>query len=300
MFRFLFYNAHQRRLRCFWRLFLHAVITLVVLLGVAAVAVLITGTASRTWLEEAAEPAAVILTVLVAARYLDRRHWRDLGLGGSRRFWEDLAVGLVLGGVLIGLVVLAAVGLGWAAPAAGARANGGSPATVWSLCSVIALYVVVGVGEELLFRGYWLRNIAEGLCGWLRPQGAAWTAVAGTSLLFASAHLLNDHVSLLAWFNTLLAGLGLALTVALTGRLALVVGFHITWNAVQSIAFGLPVSGKPPDVAIWTFTLDGPVLWTGGAYGPESGLLGTLAFVLLILFALAWSWRREGKIARGW
>jgi hypothetical protein len=40
----------------------------------------------------------------------------------------------------------------------------------------------------------------------------------------------------------------------------------------------------------------GPTQWTGGAYGPEGGLLGTAAFVLGFLAILGWVRRRHGSV----
>ena len=261
---FLFYNAHEQRLRCFWRLLLHAGLFLLAVLLVGIIAVLAGPSALSDWLERLSDPVLMILTVLVAAWVLDRRRWPALGFWGGRHFWQELTLGLGLGSGLTGLLILAAYVLGWTTGDAGVPATNPTGVEWLRWCGILLLYVIVGLGEEVLFRGYWLRNMAEGLDGWLRPVTAIWTAVTITSLLFASAHLLNEHVSLLAWFNTVLAGLGLALTVAITGRLAIAMGFHIAWNAVQSVVFGLPVSGSPADVSIWTFTLSGPTWWTAG------------------------------------
>ena len=73
-------------------------------------------------------------------------------------------------------------------------------------------------------------------------------------------------------FGLLGAMLGVGLVY--TGRLALPIGFHIAWNFFQGGVFGFPVSGGDQQVALLTVDDRGPALWTGGAYGPEGGLLG--------------------------
>ena len=83
-----------------------------------------------------------------------------------------------------------------------------------------------------------------------------------------------------------LAGLFLALPYLLTRQLWLSIGLHIGWNFFEGVVFGFPVSGTD-SFHLLRHTVSGPVLWTGGAFGPEAGLLviPALIFGSLLVFA---------------
>ena len=57
---------------------------------------------------------------------------------------------------------------------------------------------------------------------------------------------------------------------------------------VTSVVFGLPNSGKPAQAALLAVTDSGPTLWTGGAFGPEGGLVTLAALVVGAALVLAW------------
>ena len=97
---------------------------------------------------------------------------------------------------------------------------------------------------------------------------------------------------------TLWGGLVLGLGYVLTGRLALPMGLHIAWNFFEGNVFGLPVSGWTTLGA--TFLLieqSGPPLLTGGAFGPEAGLLTIAASLIGVLMILLWVRVRSGRVA---
>jgi hypothetical protein len=85
-----------------------------------------------------------------------------------------------------------------------------------------------------------------------------------------------------------------ATAVRVTGRLSTAIGAHIAWNFVQGAVFGFPVSGDKEGASLIGIAQAGPELLTGGAFGPEAGLLGAVASAAGIAFMLAWRrWRRR-------
>ncbi|MCS7179707.1 MAG: CPBP family intramembrane metalloprotease, partial [Anaerolineae bacterium] len=86
----------------------------------------------------------------------------------------------------------------------------------------------------------------------------------------------------LALANIALAGAVFALAVEWTGTLWLAVAYHFAWNFFQGTVLGLPVSGMAWE-GLLALPTDGPVLLTGGAFGPEGGLISTAVLLLSLL-----------------
>jgi hypothetical protein len=63
-------------------------------------------------------------------------------------------------------------------------------------------------------------------------------------------------------------------------------GLHLGWNFAQTL-LGLPVSGHNYP-GLFTATSVGPDLVTGGAFGPEAGLIGILSRFLVMALLLAY------------
>jgi hypothetical protein len=93
-----------------------------------------------------------------------------------------------------------------------------------------------------------------------------------SSLFFASGHLLNPNMNWIAAVGLFLAGLFLAFAYTRTRQLWLPIGLHIGWNFFEGTVFGFPVSGLSLFGMI-DHSVNGPVLFTGGAFGPEAGLV---------------------------
>ena len=88
--------------------------------------------------------------------------------------------------------------------------------------------------------------------------------------------------------NIVLLGLFLGLPYVLSGELAMPIALHISWNIFQGLIFGFPVSGEYHNLSIIAIEQAGPQIWTGGAFGPEGGLIGSIASVVGCAFVLLW------------
>lgn len=221
------------------------------------------------------------------ARWIDRRKFGDYGFHLSREWWLDLGVGLGMGA--FGLTGIAAIEstMGWAT----FRFDPGSvfdgPFVLIAL-GVLLDFIAIGVAEEITFRAYQVRNLAEGLKGTLGAKRAVVITLLGTSLIFGLAHMGNPNATLIGGLNVALAGLVLGLGLVLTGELALPIGFHIAWNLFEGFVYGFPTSGRTQ--LSWLFKSDavGPDIWTGGSFGPEAGLLTVMMVLIDALLIVFW------------
>jgi uncharacterized protein len=240
---------------------------------------------------------SMTLTLQLMGRYFDKRPFGDYGFRLDAGWWLDLGFGMLLGAALMSAVFLVQYALGWASVTGSFEVEDpGRPFALALLPAVIA-FVAVGFYEEMLARGYQLKNLAEGLnFTGLGARGAVISAWIATSLFFGFLHAGNPSATLLSTANIALAGLFLGAGYVLTGQLAIPIGLHITWNFFQGNVFGFAVSGIQPVGASFLSTeTSGPALWTGGEFGPEAGLLLPFVAALAILLTFLWVRLRTGE-----
>lgn len=242
---------------------------------------------------------AVFLSTWIAGKFLDRRRFSDFGLRLDRDWWIDFGFGLLLGALLVTLIFLIQVFSGWIKVTGTLRPHNQGMVFPLSILVYLTMFVAVGIYEELLFRGYQLQNLAEGLRGQLLPPHiAVILATLLSSTVFGVMHMTNPNASLVSTLNIILAGIFLlAIGYILTGELAIPIGVHITWNFFMGNVFGFPVSGLDLSAASLISTQPtGPDLWTGGAFGPEAGLIGLFAMLLGSVMTALWVKARYGSL----
>jgi membrane protease YdiL (CAAX protease family) len=201
--------------------------------------------------------------------FLDRTSLRSLGLQ-TRGWLARLAVGWGFG-TLLQLLIFAALGIaGWLT----VERAGWQPV---DLSASVVSWLIISFNEELSFRGYILQRLAQ---AWGLP-----TAVVVSSLIFAMVHALNPNVQPLAMVSLFVAGLLLACAYLVSRSLWLPIGLHLGWNLAEIHLLGFPGSGIP-EPALVRSVVNGPEVMTGGAFGPEGGLVGLTATILgiIILF----------------
>ena len=222
-------------------------------------------------------PLAVAQTLTIVGatclfrRLLDRRSFKSLGLETTPGWVEELVWGLLLGFGVMGGIFLAEWLTGWASVTVSAASF---PTVAATLMGYSVVYVCVALAEELIFRGYLFQTLRE----W--PGTFAATVI--TSLFFGLGHACNPNVNALALLFLVTAGFVFAYAYLATGRLWLPIALHFSWNFFQGAVFGFPVSGMPSQ-GVFTVEPSGPVLLTGGSFGPEAGLTGLAAMVVIAM-----------------
>jgi uncharacterized protein len=292
--RHAFWNSTEKRLRAGWRLLLQLCLFAICLIAMALLS-------HSTRNPSVVLACAALYTALglaqawVLARFVDRRPLVAFGFHFSRAWWLNLAFGLLLGAALMSGIFACEYAAGWidfSVPDITTSGLRPLPALALSL----PVYLSVSFNEEFAFRAYQLRNLAEGLHGRrLNPRQAITAAWLISSLAFSLGHITNDNSTLLSTLNLVLGGLLLSLPLLLSGELAICLGLHLSWNLFQGTVYGFPVSGSVPTRNVLVIAQHGPAIWTGGAFGPEGGLLGTAWTLAGCLLVVLWL-RRRGHV----
>lgn len=159
-------------------------------------------------------------------------------------------------------------------------------ATRYDVVPVLAASILAAVGEELAFRGGLFRILEERL-------GTAW-ALAISAGVFGLLHALNPGATALSTTAVALeAGVLLAAAYVLTRNLWFPIGLHLGWNFTEGGVFGVAVSGGAGGSGIFSVSLAGRPLLTGGAFGPEASLIA-VAVCLALAVMLLWLTVRGG------
>ena len=267
----------------------------VIVAGIAVSSLLGGALAGRVGVTSVAVPAVAvgigsIAAIAGLARVVDRRPVADYGLGLDRGWMVDLGVGLALGAVLQTGILAVGVAGGWLT--VGAVAAPGS--VLVDLAKLAALFVAVGVWEEVAIRGWLLTNLAEGLR--LAGERVAVAAAVGLSAaVFGLGHANNPEASVVSTGLIVCAGVFLGVGYVVTGELGVPIGVHITWNFFQGPVYGLGVSGFGVETSLVATESTGPTWVTGGAFGPEAGLLGLGALLTGTLLVAGWARRCHGR-----
>ena len=222
--------------------------------------------------------AAATPAVYIARRLIDKKSLISLGLQPGLRSAADVVFGFLLSGIMAGAIFSAMLGLGYIA-------NVQVVSISWSIAGVLAgplvIMVLVGFWEELVFRGYILQNMAEGM--------GMKTAIILSCALYGLVHSANPNASLLSTAIIVLFGYLRIYGYVSTGQLWLSIGMHTGWNFFQASIFGFAASGHAEARTLLTHETVAADWLSGGDFGPEGSVL-TIPVVLIALAVMRmWS-----------
>jgi len=215
-----------------------------------------------------------------ACTHLRKEPLASVGFQLNRRWAKELAYGILLGAgvMLLGALFVALFGgVTWELhPARSLRLA----ATGFAVFSLVALW------EENLFRGFLFQRLVEGL--------GIWPTQLLLAVFFALSHWgnpgMNGATKAWASLGIGLAAIFLGLAYLRTRSLALPVGIHLGWNWTQGDLLGFGVSGSVDRPGLLRPLFHGKPEWlSGGTFGLEASALGVLAIVIGI--AMLWRWR---------
>ncbi len=217
--------------------------------------------------------AGTIAVVLFFTSKIDHRRIVTLGI------FKKGAVPEYIVGLIIGIIMFAAV-YGIMLLSGQAEFAGISPRLhIGALIAFFFAYLIQGMSEELLIRGYYMTGVAN--CT------SVHFAVFASSVAFSLLHFGNNGISVLAFINIFLFGVFTAFYFLRRGSIWGVAAIHSSWNYVQGQIFGCSVSGNFGATSLFETTYkEGSTLFNGGEFGPEGGLAITIVLVIGIIILL--------------
>lgn len=288
--RTIFYNS-EPRLRTGWRILGNLLLLIVFILLLNLLLFLLPLILRKFSLVISAWLTMIAITMAVyfSRRWFDRRSFVSLGLFWNSRAVQDLFVGLGIAALIMTIIFSTEWALGWIGVDGVLWQRKLWSAVLVDLILWLLFYIAIGWYEELLNRGYWLQNIADGL-------NLFW-GVLISSVVFGLSHLFNANISPIAILWLMVISLFLAYGYLATHALWLPIGLHIGWNFFQGPVFGFPVSGTTSNGLIIQKHITGHSLLTGGTFGPEAGLI--LLVGLIVGTGLIWGYTHQRSVIVG-
>lgn len=212
----------------------------------------------------------MILVILGFCRLFQRRNPASVGFTRKHVVLEYL-IGFVVGFVMFSAAVLVNV-------VSGAMKVDGLASEIPAGILILFFlgYMIQGMAEEVLCRGYLMISVAR--------RYPMWVGVLVNSILFAALHLANNGITVLAFINLVLFGIFASVYYIRRGSIWGIGAIHSMWNFTQGNFYGISVSGTGDTSSVLTSTMvDGKGLINGGAFGSEGGLAVTIVLVIGIL-----------------
>lgn len=271
MFQKVFLHS-SGRLRPGWRFLIAAIAMIVVQIGAGALANrLAPASHNILFYESLFRPLALVVLIAVYGAMVKVADVSESGPFAGQGFVRDrwaseLLLGLFLGAfmILLSVAAIKAAGRYHMDPVV--------DSSIADLVLVFWILLAAAALEEVTFRGYPFQKLVEGI--------GPWVAAVALSGLFGALHLFNPNATFVGFLNTVLVGLQLSYAYLRTRALWLPIGIHFAWNFTLGTVFGLPVSGLNIFAVVTKGSAGGPAWLTGGDYGIEASLTGTVTILL--------------------
>ncbi len=221
---------------------------------------------------------AFLFGITAGMAFLEHRNIGDYGLPLRGLFGKNLWLGGLLGiaeiSALIGLIAT------FGGYSFGNLILHGEGMLRWGAVHLV-LFLIVGLYEEFLFRGYAQFTLGRGI--------GFWPAAVLLSVGFGYVHLNNGGENWIGAASVAIVGLLFAFTLRRSGSLWYAVGLHAAFDWGETFLYSVPNSGEMLRGHLSSALLYGPKWLTGGSVGPEGSVfsfltMGLQFFVVMLLF----------------
>jgi len=238
------------------------------------------------------ESIPLLLTIFVTwiMAKIERRSVSVYGFGDSRKGSHFFA-GFASGALCLSLLVLTLLWTGFLV--IDARMLSGFDILRYAVIWLFG-FLLVGLNEEYLTRGYVQYTLTRGLAGFyqwaFKTQHSRalgfWTSALIFSFLFGFGHRTNPGESPIGLISAGMGGLVFCFSLWRTGSLWWAIGFHTSWDWAQSFLYGVPDSGLMVQHRLLLTHPVGKPLLSGGTTGPEGSIfiVAVLPVIALIIF----------------
>ena len=232
----------------------------------------------KLWLDLITELGSFVIVAVpaVVMGWIEKREFGEYGLPLRRAFGKSFWVGAGWGVVAITALMVGIGGVGDFS-LGGFALHGGRVlkfAVFWGV-----FFLVVGLFEEFLARGYTQFTLTQGI--------GFWPSALVLSGFFTFLHVGNPGETWVGLLAVAAIGLFLCLTLRRTGNLWFAVGFHAAWDWGESYLYSVPDSGGISPGHLLHSSFHGSAWITGGSVGPEGSVL---VFVVIALTWAAFDW----------
>src|ERR1700756_2366685 len=222
-------------------------------------------------LEEFGNLVIAVVPAMILAR-VEGRPWKVYGLPVKQAFGRLFWTGTLWGFTGISLLMFALYGV-HAFTFGQIMLHGARLFRFASFWAV--MFLLVGLFEEFLLRGYTQFTLARGL--------GFWPAAIALSSAFGLIHLRNGGEQWPGLLAAAFIGLFFCLTLRRTGTLWFAVGFHAAWDWGESFLYSVPDSGEKAPGHLLSSSFHGSPWLTGGSVGPEGSVFLFLVIALVFV-----------------
>ena len=203
----------------------------------------------------------MLIILYFCMKYIDKEKFTSIGLDFSGRFVEFI-FGIFLGFIIMAFAFSTLILFG---EIVFERVIIDFNKIIMS----IILFIGVSFYEEVIFRGYMLKNLMQSF----NP----FVSLFISSILFCLIHSSNPNVNYLGLINIFLAGYFLGISYVYTKNLWFPFALHFSWNFFQSL-FGFNVSGLD-SYSFIEFDIPQNNLFNGGEFGFESSIISIVILI---------------------